>query len=343
MTLLRVTERGLYCEAGDFYVDPWASVDRAVVTHAHGDHVAWGCRAYLTSAPGLGVLRQRLDPAARIRAAAYGEPVDRQRRPRLAPSGGAHSRLRPGTRRARGRGVGRLGRLQDRARSHLHAVRAGPVPYLRHRIHLRPPDLSLAGPARGVRGDPRVVAGQPGRRQGHAALRLRAGQGAAADRGTRSRHRPHPHSRRRGAHERRLPGRRRSAPADHARRGAPIARTWKRAIVIAPPSADGSTWARRFGAQSTAFASGWMAVRGTAAAARGRPRLRPLRSRGLARPARRHRCHRRRACAGSRTATLASWSAGCASSGLDAQAVETRYEGERDDAADSADEARTAR
>ena len=50
MTLLRLTERGLYCEAGDFFVDPWGPVDRAVVTHAHGDHVAWGCRAYLTSA-----------------------------------------------------------------------------------------------------------------------------------------------------------------------------------------------------------------------------------------------------------------------------------------------------
>ena len=76
MTLLRVTDRGLYCEAGDFFVDPWAAVDRAVVTHAHGDHVAWGCRAYLTAEPGVPVLRQRLDPAARIRGTAYGAAVD---------------------------------------------------------------------------------------------------------------------------------------------------------------------------------------------------------------------------------------------------------------------------
>jgi putative mRNA 3-end processing factor len=34
------------------------------------------------------------------------------------------------------------------------------------------------------------------------------------------------------------------------------------AMVVAPPSADGSTWARKFGAHSTAFASGWMLVRG---------------------------------------------------------------------------------
>jgi putative mRNA 3-end processing factor len=76
MTLLRATDRGLYCEAGDFFVDPWAAVDRAVVTHAHGDHVAWGCRAYLTSADGVPVLRERLEPSARIRGAPYGEPVD---------------------------------------------------------------------------------------------------------------------------------------------------------------------------------------------------------------------------------------------------------------------------
>jgi putative mRNA 3-end processing factor len=37
---------------------------------------------------------------------------------------------------------------------------------------------------------------------------------------------------------------------------------WSRAIVLAPPSADGSTWTRRFGAYATAFASGWMLVRG---------------------------------------------------------------------------------
>ena len=76
MTLLRVTDRGLYCEAGDFFVDPWAAVDRAVVTHAHGDHVAWGCQSYLTSAPGAPVLRERLEPAARIRGLAYGGALD---------------------------------------------------------------------------------------------------------------------------------------------------------------------------------------------------------------------------------------------------------------------------
>ena len=35
-----------------------------------------------------------------------------------------------------------------------------------------------------------------------------------------------------------------------------------RALVVAPPSAAGSTWIRKFGPVSTAFASGWMQIRG---------------------------------------------------------------------------------
>jgi putative mRNA 3-end processing factor len=33
-------------------------------------------------------------------------------------------------------------------------------------------------------------------------------------------------------------------------------------LIVAPPSAQASTWLRRFGSQSTGFASGWMMVRG---------------------------------------------------------------------------------
>jgi putative mRNA 3-end processing factor len=37
---------------------------------------------------------------------------------------------------------------------------------------------------------------------------------------------------------------------------------YRGALVVAPPSALGSPWARKFGPVSTAFASGWMRVRG---------------------------------------------------------------------------------
>jgi len=38
---------------------------------------------------------------------------------------------------------------------------------------------------------------------------------------------------------------------------------WSKAIIIAPPSAHGSPWMKRFGAVSTGFVSGWMRIRGT--------------------------------------------------------------------------------
>jgi putative mRNA 3-end processing factor len=73
--LLTLTDRGLYCPAGDFHIDPWKPVERAVVTHAHGDHARPGSRRYLTSEEGGGVLARRMAPAARIRTVAWGERV----------------------------------------------------------------------------------------------------------------------------------------------------------------------------------------------------------------------------------------------------------------------------
>jgi putative mRNA 3-end processing factor len=37
---------------------------------------------------------------------------------------------------------------------------------------------------------------------------------------------------------------------------------WSQALIVAPPSAQGTPWLQRFGEVSTAFASGWMRVRG---------------------------------------------------------------------------------
>jgi len=52
--------QGLYCPAGDFYIDPWRKVERAVITHAHADHARTGHAHYLCARRGLGVLRARL-------------------------------------------------------------------------------------------------------------------------------------------------------------------------------------------------------------------------------------------------------------------------------------------
>ncbi|MBW8852448.1 MAG: ligase-associated DNA damage response exonuclease [Xanthomonadales bacterium] len=51
---------GLYCPAGDFHIDPWRPVPRAVVTHGHGDHARPGSGEYHTSVEGLPILQWRL-------------------------------------------------------------------------------------------------------------------------------------------------------------------------------------------------------------------------------------------------------------------------------------------
>jgi putative mRNA 3-end processing factor len=73
--LLQLTDSGLYCPAGDFYVDPWKPVERAVITHAHADHLRWGAKKYLAARSGELVLRRRLGMYAGIETVEYGEPV----------------------------------------------------------------------------------------------------------------------------------------------------------------------------------------------------------------------------------------------------------------------------
>lgn len=66
---------GLYCPPGDFYIDPWRAVDRAVITHAHADHARTGHGHYLASDVGQAVLRARLGEI-NLQPLAYGETVE---------------------------------------------------------------------------------------------------------------------------------------------------------------------------------------------------------------------------------------------------------------------------
>ena len=74
--LVVATAAGLWCPAGEFHVDPWKvdGVDRAVVTHAHSDHLRDGPHRVLVAAPGAGIARRRA-PRAAIEGVAYGERV----------------------------------------------------------------------------------------------------------------------------------------------------------------------------------------------------------------------------------------------------------------------------
>ena len=63
MPLISLTPAGLFCEAGDFYIDPWRPVSRAVITHAHSDHASPGHEHYLVAKAGEHVTRRRVGDA----------------------------------------------------------------------------------------------------------------------------------------------------------------------------------------------------------------------------------------------------------------------------------------
>ena len=73
--LITLTSRGLFCKQGGFYIDPWKPVGRAVLTHAHSDHAYRGNRADLVAKEGEPLYRIRLGDEARIQSVPYGKSV----------------------------------------------------------------------------------------------------------------------------------------------------------------------------------------------------------------------------------------------------------------------------
>ncbi|HEX6645314.1 MAG TPA: ligase-associated DNA damage response exonuclease [Gemmatimonadales bacterium] len=262
MSLLRPTDRGLYCEAGDFYVDAWAAVPRTVVTHAHGDHVAWGCGAYLTSGAGAAVLAARLPADAAVTALPYGESVS---------LGGVRVSLHPaghilGSSQVRIEHRGEVWVVSGDYKTEADLTCA---PFEPVRCGTFVTESTFGLPIYRWRPEAEVMAeinawwranadaGRTSLLYGYAlgkAQRLIAGLDPAI--GPILTH---------GAVERMTAIYRAEGVAlpatSHAgtgnRRDVP-----KGAIVVAPPSADASAWTRRFAPSSNAFASGWMRVRG---------------------------------------------------------------------------------
>lgn len=74
MELVVRRPEGLYCPPGDFYIDPWRAVARAVITHAHADHARAGHAHYLVSALSERVLRARFGNLP-MQTLDYGESI----------------------------------------------------------------------------------------------------------------------------------------------------------------------------------------------------------------------------------------------------------------------------
>lgn len=71
--MIEESAQGLYCPAGAFHLDPVGPVERAVITHAHGDHARAGNGSYLCTRETSALIRRRVGDGARIETLAFGE------------------------------------------------------------------------------------------------------------------------------------------------------------------------------------------------------------------------------------------------------------------------------
>src|SRR5579859_494217 len=261
-TLLQLTESGLYCAAGDFYVDPWRPVERAVVTHAHGDHAYRGHKRYLIAAEGLRVMRTRLGLDAVIKTLPYGETLDVNGvKVSLHPAG--HIR---GSAQVRVEHGGEVWVISGD-----YKLDADPTctPFEPVRCHTFVTESTFGLPIYRWPAPTEVFAAinawwHANQEAGKASLlfgyalgkaqRLLAGLDPSI--GPIFTH---------GAVER--------LNRDYRDDGVALPKTtyaglaqnvdWSRAMIVAPPSAHATPWTRRFGTLSTGLASGWMRIRGT--------------------------------------------------------------------------------
>ncbi len=74
--LLEHTPAGLHCAVGGFTIDPSRAVERAVITHAHADHARSGAKHVLTSASGARLVRARVGERPVIQSLAFGEQIN---------------------------------------------------------------------------------------------------------------------------------------------------------------------------------------------------------------------------------------------------------------------------
>ena len=58
--LLQFNEKGIYCAAADVYLDPWKPVEKAIISHGHADHSRWGHKAYITHHINVPIIKHRL-------------------------------------------------------------------------------------------------------------------------------------------------------------------------------------------------------------------------------------------------------------------------------------------
>jgi putative mRNA 3-end processing factor len=264
LDLVVARPEGLYCPPGDFYIDPWRPVARAVITHAHSDHARVGHGHYLAHRLSEGTLRARLGADITLQTLEYGEQVVHNGvavslHPAGHVLGSAQVRLAHG------------GRVWVASGDYKLEADGTCTPFepVRCDTFITESTFGLPiyrWPAQPVLFQDIDAWWRANADAGRASVLLcyafgkaqRVLHGVDAGIGPIVVH---------GAVE--------PLNAVYRAAGVPLPRTYRvtdpdltpamlrRALVLAPPSAQGTPWMRRFNPYSDAFASGWMQLRGT--------------------------------------------------------------------------------
>ncbi len=261
MDLIVSTPKGLYCPQGDFYIDPWRPVARAVITHGPSDHARAGSEHYLCHKDCAPILRQRLGEI-RVEAVGYGQlinvnGVDVSLVPAGHVLGSAQVRVECG---------GEVWVASGDYKTEADGVSA---PFEPVRCHVFITESTFGLPIYRWRPQSEIMAEvnawwRENAEAGRASVLFAYGLGKAQ---------------RVLAHVDPAIGpivchgavepineiyRRQGVTLPETRLVSQMSgkEAFARALVVAPPSAAGGPWLRRFGDYSDAFASGWMQVRG---------------------------------------------------------------------------------
>ena len=71
--LIRKENGGIICSHGDFSIDPVRPVKRALITHAHFDHMSFGCEEYICSPETSVLLKERIGKKIKVKSHGYNE------------------------------------------------------------------------------------------------------------------------------------------------------------------------------------------------------------------------------------------------------------------------------
>ena len=70
--LLVFNNKGIYCEKANVYLDPWKPVEKAIISHGHADHSRWGHQHYIMHYNTIPIAKHRLGDI-HVSGVEYGE------------------------------------------------------------------------------------------------------------------------------------------------------------------------------------------------------------------------------------------------------------------------------